>query len=371
MTVTTSQQQQPLNQRCSCGSVPIIDITPITSSSSSSSIPNKEREKIKQACQTHGYFFIQVSKHTSLKNLNIFFHNNTDEMITRLFQERETIPNNNKEGIIKYQTDKDEIVYRSPLSESGNPNSTSHEPKQSFELFRCRQQKDDETKIKCTMNIMREWVEAFHTLSIIVSNVLLQLPDNFIVSSNCSCYSYNKKHQCNLDLLRIFRYDAVENEQLGSSPHTDWGTFTIIWQHTSKALQTYCPKHDIWNTVIFPETTSDYQCFLIHIGDFTSLATHSYFTSPRHRVRCSNTARNSLVYFVYPHLDVTLKNAAQIEMNMGEKDNFNLDTMYSLLQNQSSCGDCNDSKQLCWNDICDVPFGSVIEEKWKQVQRKS
>eukprot|EP00978_Attheya_sp_CCMP212_P036313 scaffold163707_cov49-Attheya_sp.AAC.1 len=183
---------------------------------------------------------------------------------------------------------------------------------------------------------------------------------------------------CNVDLLRAFCYDAVELEEddgnnptkdddarlLGSSPHTDWGTLTVVWQDSKGGLQTYCHAHDQWTNVEVAtnaDTTTDATdttttneeeklsqtkntsdtmtshhpneeedviiSLFVHMGDFTSLATRGAWPSPRHRVVCPirprttttsshhhdntledvrETCRCSLVYFAYPPPGVTL-----------------------------------------------------------------
>eukprot|EP00554_Chaetoceros_debilis_P010665 CAMPEP_0194109020 /NCGR_PEP_ID=MMETSP0150-20130528/8623_1 /TAXON_ID=122233 /ORGANISM="Chaetoceros debilis, Strain MM31A-1" /LENGTH=69 /DNA_ID=CAMNT_0038797877 /DNA_START=33 /DNA_END=239 /DNA_ORIENTATION=+ len=57
-----------------------------------------------------------------------------------------------------------------------------------------------------------------------------------------------------MDLLRVFRYDAMTNARqqyahLGSSPHTDWGSLTVVWQDSMGGLQIYCHDCDKWNDV--------------------------------------------------------------------------------------------------------------------------
>jgi isopenicillin N synthase-like dioxygenase len=33
---------------------------------------------------------------------------------------------------------------------------------------------------------------------------------------------------------------------LGSSPHTDWGTLTVVWQDNKRGLQTHCDACNVW-----------------------------------------------------------------------------------------------------------------------------
>mmetsp|Transcript_14260 Transcript_14260/g.25890 ORF Transcript_14260/g.25890 Transcript_14260/m.25890 type:complete len:483 (+) Transcript_14260:50-1498(+) len=150
---------------------------------------------------------------------------------------------------------------------------------------------------------------------------------------------------CNVDLLRAFCYDAIEldaekddnnptkdddsqqQQMLGSSPHTDWGTLTVVWQDSKGGLQTYCHAHDQWtnvevttntnNTTITTNeesqtkntsgitTTSHHRneeediiiSLFVHVGDFTSLATRGAWPSPRHRVLCPRTTTTTTTSF--------------------------------------------------------------------------
>ena len=154
---------------------------------------------------------------------------------------------------------------------------------------------------------------------------------------------------------------------MGSSPHSDWGTITVVWQDSKGGLQTYCYACDKWSNVdttasadISTTNENDEEndeeglrssgqqsninnketCSLfVHVGDFLSLASirgeggYPMFPSPRHRVlspirrydedvststsRGSSSyvkdyCRRSLVYFAYPPPNVTLNAVQQV-----------------------------------------------------------
>ncbi len=127
---------------------------------------------------------------------------------------------------------------------------------------------------------------------------------------------------------------------LGSSPHTDWGTLTVMWQDDKGGLQTHCDACNVWSDVdasssslsngvvgVVPDdgTTmtggddGDHNHvdagFFVHVGNFLSLATMKVdmipdddnngdgnigiswgpeWPSPRHRVLCPHRVTNGV-----------------------------------------------------------------------------
>jgi hypothetical protein len=166
--------------------------------------------------------------------------------------------------------------------------------------------------------------------------------------------------------LRAFRYDELdpsfrdsrEGNVMGSSPHTDWGSFTVVWQDEIGGLQTYCRSCDAWVDVPASPQACDPNRkarsasgidFVVHVGDMTSLAIRqaglellvgkddvrpsaarvascsstklkanavtlpgAIFPSPLHRVLSpTSEKRVSLVYFAYPSPTATLHDLIQ------------------------------------------------------------
>ncbi len=214
--------------------------------------------------------------------------------------------------------------------------------------------------------LLPTWTEALHTVASVVIDLLGIPPNVALAGEGCRCRHRTAPNgegfdggggggPCNVDLLRAFRYDAVGPEKnkrdddddddgqkddddrssaeaLGSSPHTDWGTLTVVWQDDRGGLQTHCRMCDAWSDVdASPPSSSscssskssngggecaaaggkgedvdfDVQSeisasFFVHVGDFLSLATMavdddggggggrggSVWPSPRHRVLC-------------------------------------------------------------------------------------
>jgi len=231
-------------------------------------------------------------------------------------------------------------------AESGNPSDPRVEAKQSWELQRRHAvmvadhgneepadsvlDDDDETLLL----LMSQWIEILHRIAHTVCRVL-KFPEHVLLCDPGGSDS--------IDLLRLFQYDAVaaahgdkgDSSVLGSSPHTDWGSWTVVWQDdcADDCLETYCHACNRWNPV-HPATPPDKAQFIVHVGDATSLAlgraaafqncddeavtatfegesATTSWPSPRHRVVSpSQSKRHSLVYFAYPRPDSTLDSVA-------------------------------------------------------------
>ncbi|KAL3787252.1 hypothetical protein ACHAW5_001905, partial [Stephanodiscus triporus] len=251
-------------------------------------------------------------------------------------------------------------------------------------------------------DLLPAWTDALHAMAMVVID-MLGIPPNVALSGmGCRCRSGSTsstfedndrrdvRGPCNVDLLRAFRYDAVvttkkkrrddddiDNEDddddgrggsaIGSSPHTDWGTLTVVWQDDRGGLQTHCRGCDKWSDVAAAPSSSygggsaaGYAIarddddggsesmsasFFVHVGDFLSLATIAddgdgspAWPSPRHRVLCPSPSprrdrraeegevevegdgdgegekdcRRSLVYFAYPPPGVSLDDVRRI-----------------------------------------------------------
>jgi hypothetical protein len=266
----------------------------------------------------------------------------------------------------------------------------------------------------------------------------------------------------NMDLLRAFSYDVVaatvdggdnddednhhhhhpdpstaqtggDASSLGSSPHTDWGSWTVIWQDHVGGLQTFCHYHQRYHPVTPVLSSSSSQSvasaatntvrFIVHVGDVTSLAmsmayqkrfwnqcrkSHEEITkneeeeeeeivvwpSPRHRVISpTREKRHSLVYFAYPSPDSTIQEISDrlydeymmMTMMMGTKmkrtNRQNIRIPYEdyfLLRDQSTSAKNNDDDEehihtekskQKLDSILTKELGTVFQEKWQQVQR--
>jgi hypothetical protein len=349
------------------------------------------------------------------------------------------------------------IVYRA--AESGAPGTV--EPKQSWQVLRCscidcckgkgvppqEEEAESESSITVVRSRMKEWVSVLHSVAVTVRRIL-QFPEGILLHEE-SCHSdsnYDSNNgtiPCSTDLLRAFFYDTVAISDsddttaspapcMGSSPHTDWGSFTVVWQDTVGGLQTYCHCCEKWVDVAAdtdtdtdtPGSDSDSSVvqFVVHVGDVTSLAlghallqtsqnssnehersevavsdndnveTNTASTtsvvvwpSPRHRVLSPTTQkRASLVYFAYPPVDKSIREITlhltswcrrvrqqqdeSLSMSLGPKFNHVPYEDYYLLRNQQSIVSSVTPEQQ-FKAIVDRPLKDVLAEKWEQVQR--
>jgi hypothetical protein len=220
------------------------------------------------------------------------------------------------------------------------------------------------------------WFELFHKIAVTVCRHL-QLPSNTLLEED--------PQSQRLDLLRAFFYEtAGENScedgavTLGSNPHTDWGSFTIVWQDEVGGLQTYCRSCEVWTDVKPVPNT-----FVVHCSDITSLALQTKWPSPLHRVISpKHERRASLVYFGYPPRHLSLKSIADSlssfrdpQQRQSSKDSapseHSEETLksYSLLKNQALNAGVSGAAKQQLECIYNMPIQQVVQDKWQQVQR--
>lgn len=325
-------------------------------------------------------------------------------------------------------------TFRGRIAESGNEKGHRPEPKLSWEFRRCPGRVasgggggndatvEEYSRNECrglnqAWNHLPLWINALHSIASVIVDQLGIPPRLVLQEEFCECDKRSEtptisqtvgeeskegkdchEERCNIDLLRVFRYDALPSSSaatsLGSSAHSDWGTLTVVWQDDKGGLQTYCHACDKWsdvNTSSFPESGRSQSASLVnkekelkekttgcdseqnavrafvHVGDFLSLATLEssgdnnimpLWHSPRHRVQCpirqrnndncttsnsGNECRRSLVYFAYPPPGVSLSDAQRVVAPLalgsvaGRKDMLTIrDTLSSSFYSQYS-----------------------------------
>ena len=315
------------------------------------------------------------------------------------------------------------ITYRA--AESGKPGTV--EPKQSLEVTRWPPDTGAIDTDTAVVEDLQALTQVLHRVACAVRNAL-HLPRDVLLDEPPNPPK-NPTRAAPFDLLRVFYYDVVKENvndnnspaRLGSSEHTDWGSFTVVWQddtaEVESCLQTYCLHHEQWVNVEAPPPPAVAEAdpntrtwdFVVHVGDLTSLAmgvalqkmqqemqqtkelastsddsdetTTVLWPSPRHRVVSPTTQKRlSLVYFCYPPAATSLEQMQQ-EMTTWWASQGNPSTCatvqipfddYYLLKNQSSEGTEDASRnnpRAVYDSLKSLNVSQVLQEKWKQVQR--
>ena len=343
---------------CTCGSPPIIDVSDAWRGCADESVT----ELLRSTLSHWGWCHVSIDS----SKLPCSF---TKSDFVKFFEKAEL------EGL----QSSGKVIYRGRSAESGSSSSEQAEPKQSLEVQRCCSISGDTSSTP-----LHKYMNILHSIAVTVTKLLL-LPKNTLLQEGpCECGGSCPNGKCNIDLMRIFLYDPV-HPALGSSPHTDWGSWTIVWQDTAGGLQTYCPAHDRYIDVVRPqrlERDNNDVYFVVHVGDVTSLAlghacqkgtaTTVAFPSPKHRVVCPmDEPRVSLVYFAYPPPSTSL---AKIERVLEDHellaDSKVCYDSYYLLQNQTPGGQVENPESV-YRRIRTLHVGDVFLAKWNQVQRGS
>eukprot|EP00979_Chaetoceros_neogracilis_P003785 scaffold656_cov271-Chaetoceros_neogracile.AAC.95 len=407
-----NEHSTAVHTACSCGPYPSLDLTKAFNSNEDD-LKDLKNEAI-AACERFGCFHVTISPSeidSDCNDMNILSNSDVvKQSFDRIFDD----------DFIRRQTERNAIAsvpsrmrdgsataakYRGRAAESGS--TTGLEPKRSWEVFRCRKGLSNtlSSEPPCDeLSILHDYARVFHEVTVCLFSKVLDLPENFVDANTCKCNcTQSDECLCTMDLLRAFQYDALKNSDiaeanLGSSPHTDWGSLTVVWQDSKGGLQIYCHEHEKWNNVEVPDEIRDGTVRLfIHVGDFTSLALSQTLSSseqviwpsPLHRVICplqpdkpdaktANDTRCSLVYFAYPPKGCSLDDSQRYvrnQMGVGKKElnkvefsSFPYDR-YMVLNDQSPESGTAPSKEEVFHRIQKIPFHKVIEAKWQEVQR--
>ena len=390
---------------CTCGPHPVVSVD-LSSIGASGEGDRKTCSKrcVRDACRSHGCFHLRFSgvppdQTSPLSKLRGGLSSDIESIFdSEMMQFAKLNPDG---GLVETSylaaSSWRSATYRGRTSESGA--AEQPEPKQSWELRRCHAVKStddnnaDESKIANErLHLAEGWTDGLHRAAEIVVQLLGIDPNIVLHNGPCLCSDQpSDDDQCCMDLMRVFRYDAlasVESREScpGSSAHSDWGSLTIVWQDTSGGLQTYCHECDKWSDVAASmgdpgdNFSKDTINLFVHVGDFLSLATRGEYPSPRHQVLCpirtkgtSKDSRCSLVYFAYPPLGVSLEDV-ETKLSTGKAPRASMIPVhydrYSLLHNQSAQSSEAPSHREVYERIRKKPFEEAIKEKWGQVQRK-
>ncbi|CAG8446824.1 3674_t:CDS:2 [Cetraspora pellucida] len=161
-----------------------------------------------------------------------------------------------------------------------------------------------------------------------------------------------------VSIMRLFKYYPYNNEvsvgdnkteNIGSSPHTDWGFLTLVLQQENvQGLQLFYDGQ-WWDVPSKPATV------VVNCGDYLSLLTRGKYISPLHRVISDGkNERYSTVFFYYPSYDSKILLIAQSSNEL------------SIFKDQTDKSKTHENDK---EELLDVCFGEYITRKWDQVFR--
>ena len=323
------------------------------------------KERVINACRTHGAFYVKLEH-----------QNDVNKMLPRSGSDVSSLFTNKNHRNSK-------CIYRGRISESGSATQAS-EPKESWEYSfdHVIPTTDDDDDV---FQILSKWASILRQVTIDLTKVL-------------EWKNLDESHDDNdcQDLLRAFYYYPKESNNdtdWGSSPHTDWGTWTVVWQDDS-TITKHCDADEGGLYIHNPQSYNNHdddclkqlvlpksECVLVHVGDMISLASDRCWKSPIHSVqRFQNQYRTSLVYFAYPPKSISFHDFQQqycsfpkVQQQQQQQQQQQLPySHYMLLHNQKQIQTQVDQETLCqqtFENIKSKTIQQIIQDKWSQVQR--
>lgn len=282
--------------RQAIGTVPVIDIAPFCGEGGSAD-RRRVAAEIRQACIDIGFFYISGHGFTLAEMEDIladgrrFFALPVEEKMRIAARDN---PANlgfiqtgglNPDAATAAQADRKERLYLSrdlapgELADETSPAGKSQWlAEETLPGFRAAIERQTARKV----TLARQLARAF--------SLSLDLPEDYLESfhDRLGCiHSFNYYPPIDPD---------VADKLWGFSPHTDYGTFTILHQDNSGGLQA-CNAAGEWIDV--PPIANT---FVINVGDLLARWTNDTYVSTLHRVmNRSATARLSISFFAYPN----------------------------------------------------------------------
>lgn len=399
---------------CTCGSPPsVVDLTDAFFAQSSLQEDTAKTDttaaelRLQQNLSRYGWSHVRI------------FRNKTSSLSGSLLQQT---PSQWKQRLVSLFQAKDVIrstpgvTYRQ--AESGAPGTV--EPKESLEVQRQRRKDEHQHGI---YGELLDFTNVLHQVACAVRSAL-HLPAGVLLDEDEeeeeeeAATNGPSSVLAPLDLMRVFYYDTVDTTAaaataklsssdspqppvLGSSEHTDWGTFTVVWQDDVGGLQTYCHACQKFHHVTTaPGQDEGAWDFVVHVGDLTSLcvgltlvekqetdirgdddnddsSSTVVWPSPKHRVISPTQQRRlSLVYFAYPPPSASLKSMQQDLVGWCQetllpdmKSTVRVPWEdYYILRDQSNHGQGDDPRAM-YEKLFTLPVDAILQKKWSQVQR--
>jgi len=282
--------------RLALAAVPVIDIAPFCGDSARAE-RRRVAEEIRQACINIGFFYISGHGFSPAEMEEILADGRRFFALP-VEQKMHIVARNNAANLgfiqtgglnpnaaTEAQADRKERLYLSrelapgELADDTSPAGKSQWlSEEELPGFRATIERHTARKVR----LARQLARAF--------SLSLDLPEDYLES-------FHDRLGC----IHSFNYyppidPQVADKLWGFSPHTDYGTFTILHQDNSGGLQA-CNAAGEWIDV--PPIANT---FVINVGDLLARWTNDTYVSTLHRVmNRSATARLSISFFAYPN----------------------------------------------------------------------
>ncbi|KAF8142909.1 Clavaminate synthase-like protein [Mycena galopus ATCC 62051] len=246
--------------------------------------------QIRRACETVGLFYVTN-------------HGIPEEVIERCFNaSKEFFSLDDEAKMLLWQEDPVAINvgYRPSLDSKVDPRGT-HDPVEGF-VVKWEEPGDEEFRNKwpAVLPGMSDAVLDCYTHGLKLGKLLYQL---IALAMGMQEDYFNDKTKDNITRLRLLHYPSQTSEVLGSGKHSDFGTFTLLFQQSGmEALQVAAPQTGWIFIPPIPRT------ILVNLGDQTTICTNGAFRSPLHRVVSRpGPERYSIPLFFLADLGVVLE----------------------------------------------------------------
>lgn len=278
--------------------IPVIDISSLVNESTNSKEFNKTINQIKNACQNIGFFLIK--NHGISNEIINDIWSDTSEFFDLQLHQKNIYYSNDQ---INYPYGYMGIGYEN-LNAGTNHNTTIlPDLKESFSIGNPLTQNIITKWPSSPKNFKKSWNIYYQKMVFLVDKIL----EAFAISLNLDkdfFKKYTNKHSSALRALNypeIKGYNTPEN-QIRASPHTDYGTITIL-KTDGPGLQVQIDSK--WIDVPIIDDT-----FIINIGDIMQRWTNDMWSSTVHqviKVDNTNERRQSIAFFHNPNNDALIE----------------------------------------------------------------